>query len=298
MDNKTIENLNKAGQIAKQTVEYGKSMVKKDMKLLEIAEKIESKIIELGGKPAFPVNLSMNETAAHATPLWNEQETAKGLLKVDIGVHINGEIADTAFTIDLENNEENQDLIRTSQEALANAIKIIKNKKTNTKIREIGKAIEDTIKNNKFQPIQNLSGHSIEKNEIHAGISIPNYDNAQEKKLEPGVYAIEPFSTTGLGSVQDGKPSTIYNITKEGNVRDSFAREVLQYINKEYSTMPFCTRWLVKKFGTRAIIAMQRLEEASLVHQYPQLIEKGKGKVAQAEHTIILLEDQVIVTTE
>ena len=298
MDTKEIESLKKAGTIAKQAVEYGKSIVKSGMPLLEIAEQIESKIIELGGKPAFPVNLSINETAAHATPLWNDEEKAHGLLKVDIGVHYEGFVADTAFSIDLDNSKENQNLIKASQDALAKAVQIVRLKKTNTKIREIGNAIETAIKSSKYQPIQNLSGHSIEHYEIHAGQTIPNYDNAQEKKIELGVYAIEPFATSGLGSVQDGKPSTIYSLSKDGNVRDPFARQILKYIKDEYRTLPFCTRWLVKKFGTRSIIAMKRIEEAGLVHPYPQLVEKGKGKVAQAEHTIILTENEVIVTTE
>src|SRR3989344_5692301 len=51
----------KAGKITTQVKEYAKSLIKPGLPLLEIAEKIESKIIELGGKPAFPVNLSINE---------------------------------------------------------------------------------------------------------------------------------------------------------------------------------------------------------------------------------------------
>src|SRR3989344_5627431 len=109
-----IENENlyiKAGEIAKQAKEYAKSMIKQGMPLLEIAEKIELKIVELGGFPAFPVNLSKNEIAAHSTPLYDDTETASGLLKVDIGVHIEGCIADTALSLDLDNSEENKRLI-------------------------------------------------------------------------------------------------------------------------------------------------------------------------------------------
>lgn len=294
LSNEEIAHLTKAGQIAQETIKFARSFIKKDMLLIEIAEKIEKKIEELHGKPAFPVNLSINEVAAHATPLPNSEEKAHGLLKVDIGVQISGFVADTAFSLDLENSKENQSLIDSAENAVKNACEIAS---TKTKIREIGAIIEKTIKSSGFQPIQNLSGHSIEKYDLHAGITIPNYDNNQENYMEQGVYAIEPFTTTGLGSVKDGKPSSIYSLVKAGNVRDSFSREVLSYIEENYSTLPFCTRWLHKKFGSRCVIALRNIEQSGLIHQYPQLIETGKGKVAQAENTVIILENKRIITT-
>jgi len=42
---------------------------------------------------------------------------------------------------------------------------------------------------------------------------------------------------------------------------------------------------------------MKRIEEAGLVHHYPQLIEAGRGVVAQAEHTIIQDNEGKIITT-
>lgn len=289
-----IEKLKKAGSIASETIKFSKSMIKKDMPLLEIAEKIEAKIIELGGKPAFPVTLSINEIAAHSTPSYNDSALAYGLLKVDLGVHIDGYVADTAFSLDLDNSEENRKLIEAAESALQDAVKIFS---LTSPIKEIGKTVEKKIKSYGFQPISNLSGHSIEQYSLHAGLTIPNYDNAQDKTLNPGIYAVEPFSTNGLGSVRDGRLSGIYHLEKEGSVRDSFARIVLQFIKDEYNTLPFCSRWIYKKFGARSLIALKRIEEASLLHHYPQLIETGKGKVAQAEHTIVLTGKEKIITT-
>lgn len=289
-----ISKLKKAGKIASETVKFARAFIKKDMPLLEIAEKIEQKICELGGKPAFPVNLSINEIAAHTTPAYNDSSLAYGLLKVDLGAHVEGYVADTAVSIDLENNEENKALIASAEKALSKAIEKVTLSNT---IRDIGSTIEKNIKAEGFYPIANLSGHSIEQYILHAGINIPNYDNAQEKKLQPGVYAVEPFATSGLGSVRDGKASGIYHLEKEGSVRDSFARIVLEFINEEYHTLPFCTRWIYKKFGARGLLGLKRIEEASLLHHHHQLIEVGKGKVAQAEHTIILTEKEKIITT-
>ena len=289
-----IAKLIQAGEIAKKVKLFAREIIKPGISLLEIANKIDAKIEELGGKSAFPVNLSINEIAAHSTPAFNDETKAHGLLKIDIGVHIDGYIADTAFSLDLENKEENKKLIEAAELALKSAIDVAS---LTTPLRKIGKAIESAIREKGFQPIINLSGHSVEQYEVHSGLTIPNYDNSQEFELGEGSFAIEPFATSGAGRVKDGRPSGIYHLENDVQVRDSFAREVLQFIKEEYQTLPFCSRWLVKKFGSRALIALKRLEEAGILHHYHQLVETDKKPVAQAEHTIILTEKEKIVTT-
>lgn len=289
-----IEKLKKAGEIAKKAKQFARELIKPQMPLLEIAEKIEAKIFELGGKPAFPVNLSINEIAAHATPSYNDEQKAYGLLKVDLGVHIDGFVADTALSIDLENSEENKKLIETAEQCLQKAISVFD---YDLELKKIGFVIEETAKLKNLQPIINLSGHSIDKYNLHSGLNVPNYNNNSNVKIKEGIYAIEPFITTGAGKVIDGKSSGIYSVEKVLPVRDNFARELLVAILEEYKTLPFCSRWLVKKFGTRALMAIKRLEEVNCLHSYAQLIEQSRKPVAQAEHTIIITEREKIVTT-
>lgn len=285
-----------AGKIASEVKKYARSFIKKNMLLLEIAEKIETKIIELGGKPAFPVNTSINDVAAHYTPFHDDVSIAKGLLKVDLGVHVDGYVADTAFSIDLENSKENQDLIKASEQALENAIKILKEK---IKVSEIGKIIEETISSKGFQPVINLSGHQIEHYDLHAGLTIPNIDDERLDVLKKGLYAIEPFATNGSGKVRDGKSSGIYQLVNLKTPRSSDARKILKYISEEYESLPFCSRWIVKKFGAKALFTMKQLEEFGNLHQYSQLVESGNGIVAQAEHTILIDESgKIEVTTK
>lgn len=296
MDLDQIKKLKQAGEIAKKVKTYAREIIKPQTPLIKIANKIDEKILDLGGKPAFPINLSINEVAAHSTPSFNDETLAHGLLKIDVGVHIDGYVADTAFSLDLENSEQNKRLIESAEAGLQAAIGIIS---PETTLQLIGAAIEKAIKEKGAQPITNLSGHSIDQYNLHSGITIPNYDNSQDLEIGTGSFAIEPFATSGAGRVKDGKPSGIYHLEPmEGRqVRDSFAREVLSYIKEEYSTLPFCSRWLVKKFGSRALIALKRLEEANILHHYPQLIESDRKPVAQAEHTIILTEKEKIITT-
>ncbi len=283
-----------AGKIAAEAREYARKFIKKGASLLEIADKIESKMIELGGKPAFPTCLSINEIAAHSTPGHDDKRIADGILKIDMGVHIDGWIADTAFSLDLENSEENKKLILASEKALESAIKAAKK---NVKLSEIGKSIFEEIDSLGLSPIINLSGHGIDRYELHSKVSIPNFDNKGKETMEEGLYAIEPFATSGNGRVHDGKPSGIYRLESERNVRGVLAREFLKFIIEEYKTLPFCSRWLVKRFGTRALIGLKQLEENGNLHSYAELIESSGKNVSQSEHTILVEKNEVIVTT-
>jgi methionyl aminopeptidase len=285
-----------AGKIAQEVKKYILPLIKKGTPLLEIAEKIEEKIIELGGKPAFPTNLSINEIAAHYTPSYNDETIAYGLLKVDFGAHVDGWASDTAFSIDLENYPENKKLIEASEKALQKAEEIITKEVTTN---EIGKVVQKTIEDYGFFPIINLSGHQIDHYNLHSGLNIPNIDDKRNIKINSGLYAIEPFATNGNGRVKDGKLSGIYSLIDYRNIRNSHAREILEYIAEEYQQLPFCSRWIIKKFGTRAIIALKQLEQNGNLHQYAQLIESGKGIVAQTENTILIEENEnKIITTK
>ncbi len=282
-----------AGEIAKEIKDWIKPIIKKGVPLLEIAEKIESKIFELGGVPAFPVNLSINEVAAHYTPSHDDKTLASGLLKVDFGVHVEGWLSDTAFSVDLEDSDENAELIEASEKALENAIKVAQK---DVAISDIGKEIQDTIEDYNFLPVINLSGHEMMQYDLHAGSVIPNIENEKNKILKEGLYAIEPFATNGNGKVHDGKPSGIYVLIDEKNIRNPDARKILGFILENYKTLPFCSRWLVKEFGTKALFALKQLEKNGNLHHFAQLVEKSGSKVSQAEDTI-LVDEKVIVTT-
>lgn len=292
MDKEQIEKIMKAGKISVEVKQYAKSIIKKGMSLLEIAEKIEEKIIELGGEVAFPVNLGIDEYAAHYTPSYNDEEIAKGLLKVDLGVSVDGFVSDTAFSLDLEDNEENKNLIESSELALNQAIESVKQNKN---LGEIGKSIEESGEKFKFQSVKNLCGHQIGQYDLHAGLTIPNYDNNNPNKLPDGLYAIEPFITSGSGNVYEGAKSGIYKVEKISQIRGNNEREILEYILENYGSLPFCSRWLVKKFGTRVLISLRLIENAGIIHQYPHLIERSKKPVAQSEDTILISNGNVEV---
>ncbi len=284
-----LEKWRKAGKIGSEAMEYAKSIIKPGMKLLEIAEKVEAFVEKKGAKFAFPINLSINEIAAHSSPLSNDEDLAHGLLKVDLGISVDGYISDLACSIDLTETKEHKKLIEASQKALDEALRIIK---PGIEIREIGKVIQKTISSYGYAPIVNLSGHELKQYMLHAGLTIPNYDNQSDTKLKEGqVLAIEPFATTGQGMVQDGKPSGIYKFEVKHLVRDNDSRKILDFIEEEYKELPFTSRWLVKKFGSKSLFALRLLEKANALHHFMQLIEKTKMPVSQAEATILVTKD-------
>ncbi|RLG57905.1 MAG: type II methionyl aminopeptidase [Candidatus Hydrothermarchaeota archaeon] len=298
MKEESLSYYKKAGEIAKEVLEEGLKKIKPGVKLLEVAEFVEARIIEKGGKPAFPCNISVNEIAAHYSPTaWDEGTFEKGdLVKLDIGVHVNGYIADVAKSIDLGNKSENKKLIEASEEALKNAIDMIK---PGVKTSEIGETIEETIKGFGFVPVSNLTGHQLQRWRLHGGMFIPNVKIRGGEEIKEGdVIAIEPFATNGFGRVVDQSEAIIFRYLQDRPLRMKEARVILQYAKENFNTLPFAERWvanLVPRFKLSQ--ALRQLIYSKAIHAYHILREKNKGIVSQAEHTVIVTKEGCEVTT-
>lgn len=298
MDN--FENYIKAGKIASEVREYARTQDHTGRTLSEICNDVENAIIKKGGEPAFPVNVSLNDIAAHYTAEPNDPTVVKNtdVLKIDVGVHIDGYIADTAVTVSYDSKY--QDLIDIAQRALDEAIGIAR---SNTRVSDIGRIIEKTITKYGYKPIQNLSGHSLERYTIHAGQSIPNiWTIGHSFNLSVNnVYAIEPFVTTkdGQGIVYEGKVKNIFGIASRKRTKDQRADEFLEYLWNKFKTLPFALRWVVKDYEEKeALSLLETLLKKKNVHAYPILVEGSNRIVVQAEHTIIPQESNTITITK
>lgn len=292
-----LELWKKAGKIAGEAREFGKDLLKEGSNVLEIARKIEEFIDKRGGKPGFPVQISLNDLAAHYTPLPEDTLTLKSgdVVKLDLGAHIDGFIGDTALTVEISSNK-NPDLIKASKKALDEAIKLCK---PGVKVYEIGEVVNETITSFGFKPIKNLSGHKVDRYILHSFISIPNFNNNDKTVLEEGiVIAIEPFATTGMGLVKEGKQSSNYRLLNPKPVRDPITREIFNFIQNEFVTLPFAKRYLVNKFPLAKVnFALSNLEKQGIIYQYPQLPEKQEGcQVSQHEHTIHISDPPIVLT--
>lgn len=287
-----MEEYIEAGKIASQAREYAKKIVKPKIKILEIAEKIENFIREKGGEPAFPVNVGINNVAAHYTPERNDltEVRPEHLIKVDIGVHINGFIADTAITMNL--NKKFHNLIECCESALSKAIKLAK---PGVRISEIGSVIEEEIKSKGFFPIKNLGGHFLSQYIQHTGEIIPNFNNKSNKTLKEGdVIAIEPFASDSIEFIFERGIGNIYKYER-GNVRTSIERRILENI-KNYRGLPFASRWIKGHSLETLKLFLGRMSNAGIVHSYPILMGPEESLIAQAEHTIIVAEKPIVIT--
>ncbi|MEM2138107.1 MAG: type II methionyl aminopeptidase [Candidatus Anstonellaceae archaeon] len=294
---KMKENFEKAGKIAGSVLKEVPKLVLPGESLLDIAESLEKMIGDAGGKPAFPANISINDIAAHFTPeadntiLIGETD----IVKIDIGVHVDGCIGDTAVCVDL--SDQQGKLLEASQSALDAAIASVK---PGAKVGEIGAAIEKEITSRGFRPIENLTGHKIEPYLLHAGVEIPNIASPASYELQEGdIFAIEPFSSTGSGRVADTAQVEIFALQATPKLRSKYSRDLLGYVVQNYFSLPFAERWLKEVFKSRLTLStsLRELLNSGALHPYPVLRDTGRGLVSQAEHTIVVEHDSAKILT-
>ncbi len=293
MEKEIIEKYLKAGKITATALEFGQQLIRPGASVREILDKVETKIVELGGQPAFPAQISLNEFAAHCcSDLADTAILQDQVVKLDVGVHIDGYIADTAVTVDLSGKHGK--LLKASQDALEKALALVRPGVT---LAALGKAIQETIMAAGFSPVRNLSGHGLGHFEIHARPSIPNVDNGNQNVLKEGmVIAIEPFASTGAGVVQESSPATVFTFASDAGIRDPITRNVLAEI-KTYQGLPFAKRWLEQKFGiAKTNFALRQLLTKGCLEQHPPLVDEARGIVSQAEHSVLVLEKPIVFT--
>lgn len=295
MKGDVFEKYKLAGKIAREARDLGIGLAEERIRVLDLVEEMEGLIREKGAKPAFPVNVAIDHVAAHYTPKSDDKlRLEKGnVVKIDVGVHVDGYIGDTAATTEI-GTKNWTNLIEASKIALGIAVELVR---PNAPIRMIGGAIERSIEQSGYTPVANLTGHNLERFSLHSGKSIPNImDDTADKTLFGEALAIEPFATNGAGKVSGKRNGNIYRLLKMGDAKKPRANRLLEHIKKEFNTLPFAERWCTA-FDERAAGSLQRLLRKRLIHTYPILSDIGKGMVSQAEHTVIVTEDGCEVTT-
>ena len=290
-----IESLRKAGKIAQDVKKYIKPKIKVGVNVYDLIAETETRINELEGICAFPVNLCINNIAANYTSPINDDGTEikeEDLVKIDLGVHIDGYIVDTAFSVNFNEDEPLQNIIQATEIAL-DAAKMMVKPKTNT--QDIGKKIEDIVKGFKYNPIRELGGHQIERWTVHGKKRLPELGSQGGDVMEAGeVFSIEIFASTGEGSVHNTQYSYIYEINPySGRVplRRKTSKQILGFVNKNYKTLPFAERWVAKEFRLGVAFGLQELVQQGKLQAHNVLAEKKGVYVAQIEETILITEE-------
>ncbi len=289
------ESLKKAGKIAQDVKKYLLPKIKIGEKALDIILNAEEKIVELEGSCAFPVNLCINNTAAHYTsPIKDDKlEIYEGdLVKIDLGVHIEGYIVDTAFTVSFSDEDSLKNIIQATEVAFSAAKMLIKPK---IHTREIGKKIEEIVKGFNYNPIKELGGHQIERWTVHGEKQLPELGSQGGDIMEVGeVFSIEIFASSGEGSIHNTNNSYIYELNPYvGRVplRRKTSKQLLGFIKKNYQTLPFAERWLAKEFRLGVAFGLHELVQQGKLQAHHVLAEKKGTYVAQIEETILVTED-------
>ena len=293
-----MEKYLRAGEIAAKVREEIESTTDEGMLIIEVCEKVETMIRRLGGKPAFPCNVSVNEIAAHYTsPPGDERRIPEGaIVKIDIGVHVDGYIADTAITVCFDS--EHEGMIRAAEKALETAIRIIR---PGLSTSRLGSEIQKVIESHGFKPVSNLTGHHLGRYMVHTGKSLPNVSHFSTSRIRVGdVCAIEPFVTpkNAAGRVENGPEAHIYRFVKRRSLKHPESKRLLRFIETRFRTLPFAERWLEEYGGGKERrAALSDLLASKCLMAYPIFVEASGKKVAQAEHTVYIDEDGPVVLT-
>jgi len=295
VEKEILEKYKQAGKINQEAKAFARKQLKPGIKVLDLAEKIEKLIKEKGAGIAFPVNISINDIAAHYTPDIDDTLTLKDgdLVKIDIGTHIDGYIGDSAFSVRL--GEKSDVLIKAAEDALEQFIKEVRPGKT---VDELSLLVEEVVTSHGVNPVRNLAGHSLGHYRQHGDLSIPNGHVPIKQELkEDQALGMEVFTTNGEGLVKESSPVLIYMFIQPKPVRLRESRKILQLVSDKFLTLPFARRWL-KNVGSSVSLqlALKELVNKEVLREYPPLREKSHSLVAQAEETIIV-HDKPIITT-
>lgn len=299
MNTQIIEHYQTAAKVHELCRKRAREFIQPGVKLLDIADEIESLTKKHGCGIAFPLNLSLNDVAAHYTPSDGDKTIVqKGdVLKVDIGVHKNGYLVDAAITLDFAQTNETKNLIAATQAALEAGFAEIKEGVT---VGHVGKTIANTLRSFGVDPVSNLSGHGIDVYTAHCAPSIPNVDTGETDMLEDGrAYAMEPFASIhGNGRIVDAGTVEIFEVN--GNVpgiRNPNARKLLNFCGETYEGLPFAERWIARDLGMSEFArktALRELVKYGALEAHGVLKEKKGALVAQFETTMLINQGKVI----
>lgn len=315
-ENNKWEDFRKGAEIHRRVRHKAQSSIKPGMTMTEIADLIENSVRNYASADhtlkagiGFPTGLSINHVAAHYTPNAGDKNVLKqnDVMKVDIGVHVNGRICDSAFTMAFNNEGRYDNLLQAVKEATNTGIK---EAGIDVRLNDIGGAIQEVMESyeveldGKVYPvkcIKNLNGHNIGDFVIHSGKTVPIVANGDMTKMEEGeTFAIETFGTTGNGYVLTEGEVSHYALNQD--ISDltpptDRAKSLLKTIQCNFGTLPWCRRYLDRTGEDKYLLALNQLVRAGIVEDYPPLVDIKGSYTAQFEHTILLHPDRKEVVT-
>ncbi|MHA1619513.1 MAG: M24 family metallopeptidase, partial [Promethearchaeota archaeon] len=177
-----IEKYMKAGKAVAHALKLAYQICRPGTNMGDIANVLEADILAQGVDAlAFPANVGLDENAAHYSPVIQDPNILPdhGLVKIDLGAHVDGYIADAAITVNIgKDGGVYENLIKAAKDALYGAIGIAK---PGVSVRAIGSMIQTQIEKFKgLTPISNLGGHRVSQWDLHGSPFIPNVGSSTD----------------------------------------------------------------------------------------------------------------------
>jgi len=311
MDDEFLRDYRRAAEVHREVRAWTQKIAKPGVSLTEVAHEIEAGVRALTGHQAietgdplkagmgFPTGLCVNNVAAHWTPNAGARDIVlqqDDVLSVDFGVHVNGRIVDSAFTMTW--NPVYDNLLAAVKDATNTGLK---EAGIDARISHISGCIQEAMEsyevelNGKMVPVKavrNITGHDILRYKIHGGKQIPFIKTATNQCMEEGeVFAIETFGTTGRGYMRDDVGIYGYGRNEHASaahLHHANARALLKTIDENFGTIVFAKRYLERVGAQKFLLPLKTLVDQGIVEQYGPLVDVKGSYVAQFEHTILL----------
>ncbi|KAK0813444.1 hypothetical protein LTR02_005627 [Friedmanniomyces endolithicus] len=309
MDDDFLRDYRKAAEVHRQVRQHVQTIAKPGISMNQLADAVEDGVRALTGHQAletgdalkagmgFPTGLCLNNVAAHWTPNPGGKEVIlqyDDVLKVDFGVHVNGRIVDSAFTV--APNPVYENLLAAVKAATDTGLK---EAGIDARISHISAAIQEVMEsyevelNGKTIPVRavrGLSGHNILRYKIHGDKQVPFVKTKTSQRMQEGdVFAIETFGTTGKGHLQDDVGVYGYGRNEDAtpasiNHASASARSLLKIIDDNFGTLVFSKRYLERVGAKSYHLGMKSLVSSGIVECYGPLVDMPGSYVAQFEH--------------
>lgn len=324
-----------AGEIANKVLQLVINASVADADIYDICKIGDDAIVDLTGKCynkkdkdgkkiekgiGFPTCISVNELGGNFSPLKGESKTLRSgdVVKIELGVHIDGYIAEAGHTILIPHSpsdspsektsalddkgricDRRADVIAAAWTAAETALRTMQVGNKNTQVTDV---LRDSSNAYKCQPVNGVLSHSISKyvidgpNVIVSKESSDDASHQQEHTFEVNsAYTLDIRMSTGDGKLRENGDvrHTLYKRAHETTyiLKTQKARQFISEVKKKFPSLPFSLRNFEDEQCAR--VGVSEANRHKLLHEYPVMNERVGEYVACFKFTVLLLSGGV-----
>lgn len=275
-----------------------------DKLILDETAKHYKKDKQLKKGVAFPTCICINEVVCHFSPLRSDAVvTVKDgdLIKIELGVHIDGFAAVTAHTLVVGATAENPatgvkaDAILAAHNCAEVALRLIKAGNTNVQVTDAIQKVTDAYK---CTPLEGMLSYQIKRYQTEADTDkqiVLNPSEVQKKEIKDiefavhEVYAMDVFITSGSGKTKEyNTTTTVYRRTEEVyQLKMKASRAFYSDVTNRFTLMPFTIRAFEEE--TKARMGLKECVTHELLQAYPVQQDGDGAPVAQFKFTVLVV---------